>query len=114
VNRAPDVTALTLGGKVATNSVTLTAGQAVQAVVTATEPDGDTMSYVWEILQDPMQVDTLGAPEAREPRVGTPIKGTVPMLDLSAPTLAGQYRLFVYVLDGKGHAATANIPFLVN
>ncbi len=114
VNRAPDVTALTLAGKVATDSVTLTAGQSVQAVATATEPDGDTMSYVWEILQDPMQVDTLGGPEAREPRVGTPIKGTVPTLDLTAPTVAGQYRLFVYVLDGKGHAGTANIPFLVN
>jgi len=113
-NRAPDVTALTLGGKVATDSVTLTAGQAVQALVTATEPDGDTMSYVWEILEDPMQVDTLGRPEAREPRVGTPQRGTVPMLDVTAPAAAGQYRLFVYVLDGKGHAGTANIPFRVN
>jgi hypothetical protein len=36
------------------------------------------------------------------------------MLNLTAPTVAGQYRLFVYVLDGKGHAGTANIPFRVN
>ncbi|HEV3189638.1 MAG TPA: hypothetical protein VGY54_04030, partial [Polyangiaceae bacterium] len=54
-NRAPDVTALTLGGKAATANVTLTAGQTVPAVVTVTEPDGDTMSYVWEILQDPTE-----------------------------------------------------------
>jgi hypothetical protein len=99
---------------VATDSVTLTAGQAVQALVTATEPDGDTMSYVWEILEDPMQVDTFGRPEAREPRAGAVQKGTVPMLNVTAPALAGQYRLFVYVLDGKAHAGTANIPFRVN
>jgi hypothetical protein len=36
------------------------------------------------------------------------------MLNVTAPTTAGQYRLFVYVLDGKGHAGTANIPFRIN
>lgn len=112
-NHAPDVTALTLAGKAASASVTLTAGQSVPAVVTASEPDGDTMSYVWEILQDPSST-TSNMGEARKPRVGTPQKGTTPMINITAPTAAGQYRLFVYVLDGKGHAGTANIPFRVN
>lgn len=112
-NRAPDVTALTLGGKAATGNVALTAGQTVPAVVTVTEPDGDTMSYVWEILQDPT-VATSNMGEMRQPRVGNPQKGTTPMLNVTVPTTAGQYRLFVYVLDGKGHAGTANIPFRVN
>jgi hypothetical protein len=40
--------------------------------------------------------------------------GTTPTLNYTAPTTSGQYRLFVYVLDGKGHAGTANIPFKVN
>jgi hypothetical protein len=113
-NRAPDVTAITLGGKQATASVALTAGQSVQAQVTVTDPDGDPMSYVWEILEDPAQPDLKGQAEARLPRVGTPQKGTTPTLTVAAPTLAGQYRLFVYVLDGKGHAGTANLPFRVN
>jgi hypothetical protein len=112
-NRAPDVTGLTLAGGSATDNVTLTAGQSVPAVVTATEPDGDTMSYVWEILQDPTQA-TSNMGEARQPRVGNPQKGTAPMLNVTSPTTPGQYRLFVYVLDGKGHAGTANIPFRVN
>jgi hypothetical protein len=113
-NRAPDVTAITLGGMAPNTSVTLTAGQAVDAVVTATEPDGDTMSYAWEILQDPVQPDLMGAAEARLPRVGAIQKGTTPTLSITAPTLPGQYRLLVYILDGKGHAGTANIPFRVN
>ncbi|HET6280655.1 MAG TPA: glycoside hydrolase family 2 TIM barrel-domain containing protein [Polyangia bacterium] len=113
-NRAPDVTALTLGGKAATANVALAGGQSVAAEVTATEPDGDTMSYVWEILQDPAQPDLKGAPEPREARVGTPQMGTTPRLNVTAPSGSGQYRLLVYVLDGKGHAGTANIPFRVN
>jgi len=113
-NRAPDVTAITLGGKQATDNVSVNAGQALQAQVTVTEPDGDPMSFVWEVLSDPAQPDLKGGPEAREPRIGTPQKGTTPTLNLNAPGQSGQYRLFAYVLDGKGHAGTANIPFRVN
>jgi hypothetical protein len=112
-NRAPDVTALTLNGRTASQNVALTAGQTVPAVVTVTEPNGDTMSYVWEILQDP-NTTTTNMGEMRKPRVGNPIMGTTPTLNVTAPTTSGQYRLFVYVLDGKGHAGTANIPFRVN
>jgi len=111
-NRAPDVTGFTLNGRAANANVALTAGQTVPAVVTVTEPDGDTMSYVWEILQDPtVAASNMG--ETRKTRVGNPQKGTAPMFNVTAPP-AGQYRLFVYVLDGKGHAGTANIPFRVN
>ncbi|HWZ87484.1 MAG TPA: glycoside hydrolase family 2 TIM barrel-domain containing protein [Polyangiaceae bacterium] len=113
VNRAPDVTALTLDGKAAADNVTLSAGQSVQAQVTVSDPEGDSLSYAWEILQDPAQVNTNGVAQMREPRVGTPQKGTSPTLSVTLPSPPGQYRLFVYVLDGKGHAGTANIPFLV-
>ncbi|HVY26476.1 MAG TPA: hypothetical protein VHB79_07970 [Polyangiaceae bacterium] len=113
-NRAPDVTALELSGQEASANVVVGAGQQVQAQVTVTEPDGDTLSYVWEVLEDPAQPDLKGAPEPREPRVGSPQKGTMPSITITAPSQAGQYRLLVYVLDGKGHAGTANIPFRVN
>src|SRR5207253_2838741 len=58
INRAPDVTALTLNGRTASQNVALTAGQTVPAVATVKEPDGDAMSFVWEILQDPTSTAT--------------------------------------------------------
>jgi hypothetical protein len=33
---------------------------------------------------------------------------------IKAPVKPGAYRLFAYVLDGKGHAAHVNIPFYVD
>jgi hypothetical protein len=113
-NRAPDVTALKINGQDAMSNVSVNANQQLQAQVTVTEPDGDTMSYAWEILEDPAQPDLKGAPEDREPRVGSPQKGSSPSISIAAPGQSGQYRLFVYVLDGKGHAGTANLPFRVN
>jgi hypothetical protein len=111
-NRAPTVSALAIDGKSAEASVTLTAGQTVQAQVIATEPDGDAMKFIWEILQD-TDVQSGGS-SSRPARVGTPQTGSAPTLTVSAPTTAGLYRLYVYVLDGKGHAGTANLPFRVN
>jgi hypothetical protein len=32
---------------------------------------------------------------------------------VQAPLKAGLYRLYVWISDGKGHAATANAPFEV-
>jgi hypothetical protein len=112
VNRAPNVTALTLNGLPATANVTLTTGQAIEAHATATEPESDPMTFIWELLAEPVVVGTGGAQEPRPARISqaTSTNATVTMM---APAAAGQYRLFVYVLDGQGHAGTANLPFLV-
>jgi hypothetical protein len=110
-NRAPNVSALAIDGKKAEASVTLAAGQTARADVTASEPDGDPMKVVWEILED-SDLQSGGSP-TRPARVGAPITGTSPSITITAPTAAGNYRLYVYVLDGKGHAGTANIPFRV-
>jgi len=112
VNRAPNVTALTLNGLPVTANVTLTPGQTMQAVVTATEPEADPMTFIWELLPEPTVVGTGGSAEPRPERIGQ-ARTTTPTTAMTAPTAAGQYRLFVYVLDGQGHAGTANLPFRV-
>jgi hypothetical protein len=112
-NRAPEVTALTLNGLLMTASVTLTAGQVVPAQVTAADPESDPLRFVWELLPEPTMLGTGGSAEVRPTRV-TSAMTTTPTTTITAPATPGQYRLFVYVLDGQGHAGTANLPFLVN
>jgi hypothetical protein len=112
VNRAPHVTALTLNALPATANVTLTAGQTMAASVTATEPESDPMTFIWELLPEPTVVGTGGSAEPRPARIGQTTT-TSPTTTMTAPATAGQYRLFVYVLDGQGHAGTANLPFRV-
>jgi hypothetical protein len=113
-NRAPEVTGLSLDQKSAGDNVELSAGQRTQAHVTATDPDADVLSFIWEILHEPTRLSSGGAYEPRPERVGVPQEGTSPTLSITAPSVSGEYRLFVYVLDQKGHAGTANVPFRVN
>ena len=58
-------------------------------------------------------MSTGGAYEETPARSAEIVQNGTPALNLNAPLAAGDYRLFVYVLDRKGHAATANVPFQV-
>jgi hypothetical protein len=73
------------------------------------------LTYAFEL-----RPDTEG-PSSFEPgqKPKEAVQGAVPppgpkgAVALTAPSKPGPYRLFVYVRDGKGGAATANLPFLV-
>ena len=51
--------------------------------------------------------------EAHEQMANALDHADAPEVTLTAPAEEGAYRLFVYVYDGAGHAAHANIPFYV-
>ncbi|MGD8206596.1 MAG: glycoside hydrolase family 2 TIM barrel-domain containing protein [Thiohalocapsa sp.] len=112
-NQSPRVKGLELDGRVPQASVTLRPGQRVDAVIDAYDPDGDALSFRWELK-----------PESDATQVGgdfeTSIANIEGFIDEQAGAAAGltapgpgAYRLFVYVYDGHGHAAHANFPFLV-
>jgi len=113
-NRSPGIGELRLDSKSAHDNVTLAAGEVYAAEVAASDPDGDPLRFRWEIMHESEATQTGGDKEE--------IPATLPGLitapgagraDVRAPAEAGAYRLFVYVHDGQGHAAHANIPFLV-
>ena len=112
-NRAPRVKSMRLDGRTSRQGVTLVAGRSYEAAFDVSDPDGDALSFRWEVKRESDATQEGGDFEAR---IGN-IEGV-----LSAPAAAttlvrveepGKYRLFVYAFDGQGHAAHANVPFLV-
>ena len=114
-NQAPAIQSMRLARRPAADSVRLAAGKRYTAKVNAADPDGDPLVFQWSIK-----------PESTETVVGGDLEATIADLDglfvgevgqadvtLMAPESPGQYRLFVMAYDGQGHAAHANIPFLV-
>lgn len=112
-NRAPQVRSIQLDGKVARDNVTLSAGESYEAAVDMFDSDDDVIRYQWELK-----------PESDTTQVGGDYEEPIANLDglIDEPSVArtlivapesGAYRLFVYAYDGQGHAAHANIPFLV-
>jgi len=113
-NRSPRVEDPVLDSKTAHQSPVLAAGKNYAASIVAGDPDGDALEYRWEIMRESEATQTGGdkehVPEAIAGLIGDEGPGKV---SVTAPAEAGKYRLFVYVLDGQGHAGHANIPFLV-
>ena len=114
-NQAPAIQSMRLARRPASDSVRLAAGKSYKAKAEVADPDGDPLTFRWSIK-----------PESAETVVGGDFEASIADLDglfvgdfaqaevtLIAPENPGQYRLFVMVYDGHGHAAHANIPFLV-
>lgn len=88
-------------------------GLAFEASVTATDPDHDPLTWQWAVLRD-----LQGHQHNSKEKIPDSIPETIsengnPSVRVSAPRTPGSYRLYVWVKDGKGHAATANQPFEV-
>jgi hypothetical protein len=114
-NRAPRLESATLDGRTAYDGIYLDAGQTYPAEVVSTDPDGDPLTYLWEVRPESRAETTGGDDEEVPPLIEGVIDDTTsPQITLTAPAQSGPYRLFVYVYDGQRSAAHANIPFYVN
>jgi hypothetical protein len=90
-------------------------GAVLDCHLDATDPDGDGLQYSWDLRLDVSGDPRVGG-DREEPT--PPIEGLVlgavgnrAMFRL--PEREGNYRLFAYVRDGRGNAATANLPLRV-
>ena len=112
-NRTPRVESMRLDGKSSSDSVTLTPGQVVEAEIDASDPDGDTVIYHWEIK--PESTATSGGGDYEAPLIS--LEGFLSDTSAASTTLTapppGKYRLFAYAFDDEPRIAHANIPFLV-
>lgn len=113
-NRSPRLGGLWLDGKTAPDNVRLKPGQVYTARAEIQDPDHDPLTYSWEVMEESTATSTGGDFE-HKPKILTglfadPMKAETA---LKAPAKPGAYRLFIYAFDGQGHAAHANLPFLV-
>jgi hypothetical protein len=112
-NRSPRVGAMRLDGRIAAQSIMLEPGREYVAEFEVADPDGDALRYHWEVKPE-SDVTTAGgdqeAPIESLPGLLTDADKATVYLAVPEP---GDYRLFAYAYDGQGHAAYANIPFLV-
>lgn len=107
---APVVAGMTVAGKPALESPRAEAGKPFTAEVTVSDREGDTLTYVWELLYEATVTAHGGAWEPRPDRVGDVITTDTNTLELNVKD-PGNYRLYVYILDGTGFVSTANVPF---
>ena len=93
-------------------SATVTPGQKWQSSVNASDPDQDALTWHWAVLPE-LQGHQNNGRKVPEPIPGTISDPSAATASITAPTKPGCYRLYVWVKDGKGHAATANVPIEV-
>ncbi len=114
-NRAPDVQAISVRGFSTDSVLYLDAGKEYLAWMFHTDPDGDTLVRTWEIVPEGSYRQRFGGERELRPlpRNELLLESKQDWLNFKAPPTAGPYRLFGYVKDGKGGAASVNIPFFV-
>ncbi len=113
-NRSPRLEQMLLNGQEAPAGIYLSPGESYPALVASTDPDGDALRYAWEVRRESTAQSEGGDDEeAPEEMANALDRADTPEVTLTAPAEEGAYRLFVYVYDGAGHAAHANIPFYV-
>lgn len=108
-NRAPHTERISLSG-----SNEVKPGSNISATVLAKDREGNPLSYAWSLKKELGEYKYAGegeqTPESLESEVKDQNSNKV---TFKAPTQEGPYRLYVIIRDGKGKAATANLPFLV-
>jgi hypothetical protein len=113
-NRAPRITSATLDGKTGSQSPVLKKDFGNNVLIEATDPDGDALTYEF-IVQPDVETGLINNPPATIPYLPGIIESQINNTAiLNAPTDNLTYRLFIFVRDGMGHAATINIPFRVS
>jgi len=92
----------------------VSSGDEIKIELEVTDPNDDELSVEWIALGEASEYFTGGDAQA----VPLELDGVIDESSLNGATLTapepGIYRIYVAIRDGKGAAAVANVPFMVN
>ncbi len=90
-------------------------GTEFRAKAIVDDPESDPLICEWKVIAESADRKAGGAAEKVPPTIDGcfPAGANSAEATVKAPAKPGAYRLFLFVRDGKGGAATQNIPFLV-
>lgn len=116
MNRSPNIASMTMNEKRTRDNVYVKPRSKVRFKIDTKDPDGDVLKYRWEILPESTDIKSGGDKESRPEPIEIVVKAGSEdgVLNFKAPRKEGAYRLFAYIYDGNGNAATANFPFYVS
>jgi hypothetical protein len=108
-NRVPVVNSIKLGG-----SAVVAPGDTIKVTLDASDPEKDPLVVEWALKREATELGSGGDAEATQPvfndaKVSVSATGAT----FRAPSKEQGYRIYATIRDGKGGAATANIPILV-
>lgn len=109
-DRAPTIDSLKLNESDAYQNIRLDPGEEYTAKAWARSFDTANINYTWEIMPESNDLKMGGDFENR-PETITKLNSNP--VSFETPAKPGAYRLFVYITDENGNAATGNIPFKV-
>lgn len=108
-DRAPSIEPLVIDGK-----RKLKSGDIVDVRSSASDPDGGRLCVRWLLQPESGEYTTGGDFRPDLPIIeGAIFDSSIDGARVRMPKEPGPYRLFIYVYDESGNAATANIPLLV-
>ncbi|CAN5589452.1 glycoside hydrolase family 2 TIM barrel-domain containing protein [soil metagenome] len=108
-NRCPQVDAIKIVG-----SQEVAPGAEFAASANVSDPENDPVKVEWMLRREPSEYKEGG--DREDPTMTFPdaiVKATDGAAQIRMPANPGGYRLYVFARDGKGGAATANIPLHV-
>jgi len=90
------------------------AGAVITAALKTTDPENDPLTVRWVLAEDSQEFVTGGDFQAAPPEYRGAITGSsLTGAEIRLPEFGGLYRLYVYVRDPSGGAATASVPLSV-
>jgi hypothetical protein len=108
-NRCPQIAAIS-----ASKVKSIPANTEIEVTLDANDPDGDSLTAEWQLVPETGVHGTGGEAEYAAPAHANAIlESSATHARLRTPQSGGAYRIYVYLRDGQGGAATANVPIQV-